>query len=421
MFAKDARVRIVQQVLWLLLFIQVGIVALLACVPPVSRDALSHHLYVPKLWLQRGGIVEIPFVEFAYYPMNVDLLYLVPLYFGNDILPKLIHFSFALLTAWLIYRHLRDRLHRVAGLIGSLLFLSIPVVVKLATTVYVDLGLIFFTFASMLLLLRWVEDHFALKHLLGAALLCGLALGTKYNALIVFFLLSMLVPWLYLQLRSDAKPPISQRASQANAVWYAALFVLICVLVFSPWMVKNYQWTGNPIYPLYNQIFVPTEEQSNGQGGNASGTKSVVETDRQGGLRNFSKRKFVYGEPWWETLSIPVRVFFQGQDDNPRYFDGRLTPLLFILPFFAFLRLRTDPKPLQLEKQMWLIFSVLYLIYTFFKIDMRVRYLAPIIPGLVILSVYGIYNLWAYTSSWGKSLLTNMLRWLVAIGLVVVI
>jgi hypothetical protein len=84
-------------------------VLVLSAVPPVSRDALTHHLAVPKLWLKSGSMSEIPAVVFSYYPMNLDLLYLIPLYFGNDIIPKYIHFAFALLTAGLIFAFLKDR------------------------------------------------------------------------------------------------------------------------------------------------------------------------------------------------------------------------------------------------------------------------------------------------------------------------
>jgi len=36
---------------------------ILASVPPVSKDALTHHLAVPKLFLKHGGIYEIPFAR----------------------------------------------------------------------------------------------------------------------------------------------------------------------------------------------------------------------------------------------------------------------------------------------------------------------------------------------------------------------
>ena len=100
-------------------------VALLASVPPVSRDALTHHLAVPKVYIQQGSMSEIPHMPFSYYPMNLDLLYIIPMYFGNDILPKYIHFSFGLLTACLIYVFLRKRLGTFYALFAVLFFLSL--------------------------------------------------------------------------------------------------------------------------------------------------------------------------------------------------------------------------------------------------------------------------------------------------------
>jgi hypothetical protein len=119
-------------------------IILLCSVPPVSKDALVHHLAVPKLYLRHGGMYEIPFMPFSYFPMNLDLLYLIPLYFGNDIVPKFIHFGFALLTAWLIFNYLKKRINTAYALLGVIFFLSIPIIVKLSITVYVDLGLLCF-------------------------------------------------------------------------------------------------------------------------------------------------------------------------------------------------------------------------------------------------------------------------------------
>lgn len=182
------------------------IIILLSCVPPVSRDALTHHLAVPKLYVKHGGIYEIPAVEFSYYPMNLDLLYLIPLVFHNDIIPKFIHFSFALFTAWLIFGYLKKRSDTVYALFGVLFFLSLPVILKLSITVYVDLGLIFFSTASLICLLKWSENGFSLRYLLISALCCGLALGTKYNGLIVLFLLTLFVPFVYSRLSQDRSP-----------------------------------------------------------------------------------------------------------------------------------------------------------------------------------------------------------------------
>jgi len=83
--------------------------------PPVSRDALIHHLAIPKLWLTHGGYYEMPWANFSYYPMNIDLLYLIPLYFKNDIAPKFIHFAFGFGTGLLVYQYLKNRVGRNWG------------------------------------------------------------------------------------------------------------------------------------------------------------------------------------------------------------------------------------------------------------------------------------------------------------------
>ncbi len=185
-------------------------IGILGYVPPVDRDSLTHHLYVPKLYLKHGGIYEIPAVEFSYFPMNLDLLYTVALYFGSDILPKYLHFAFALLTAWLIFRYLKYRLNNLYALFGVLLFLSIPIIVKLSITAYVDLGLIFFSLFSIIYLHKWVENNFQLKYLVISAVGCGMGLGTKYNGLITLFLLTLLVPFSYARLSSGGEKQFSK-------------------------------------------------------------------------------------------------------------------------------------------------------------------------------------------------------------------
>ena len=232
-----------------LIFVLIAAVLVLSCVPPVSKDELVHHLAVPKLYLKHGGMYEIPFMPFSYYPMNLDLLYLVPLYFGNDIIPKFIHFSFALLTAWLIFRYLDKRTDRTYALFGVLFILSTPLIIKLSITAYIDLGIIFFSTAALLFLMKWVERGFQIKSLVIAAVFCGLGLGTKYNGLITLFLLTLFVPLLYVRAEEVRKQRLLKPA------WQGLIFVLVSLVVFSPWMIRNYQWTKNPIYPLYDHWF----------------------------------------------------------------------------------------------------------------------------------------------------------------------
>ena len=377
------------------LLILIASIVILSSVPPVSRDALSHHLAVPRLYLKHGGIYEIPHVVFSYYPMNVDLLYLIPLYFGNDIASKYIHFSFALLTAGLIFNYLYKRLDLLYALLGALFFLSIPLIVKLSITVYVDLGLVFFSTASIIYFLKWVESRFKLKHLIISAGWCGLALGTKYNGLVIFILLTLFVPFIYVR-KSHAGG-----LNQAKAMGYAAVFMAVALLIFSPWMIRNYHWKQNPIYPLYHSWFshqkIPAlVDMMNGNDSNNRKTDARLKAgsprSQKQGIGLFGYRKIIYGESWWEIALVPLRIFFTGKDGDPQHFDGKLNPFLILLPILAFIRFSKAQYQIETEKWIWLVFSLLFLLITFFKTEMRIRYVAPIVPPLIILSMMGLHQ-----------------------------
>ena len=365
--AKTGRLIIVISLVLLVLCI-----IALAAVPPTSRDALTHHLAVPKLWIAHGGIVEIPELVFSYYPMNLDLLYVVPLLWGNDIIPKYIHFLFALATAWLIYDYLRRRTTRNMSLLGALLFLSIPVIVKLSINVYVDLGLIFFSWASIVYLCRWARSPQSRRHLIVAAIFCGLGLGTKYNGLIVFFLLTLSIPILYTRtVQRDLR-------QMKYVIGYPLVFALIALAVFSPWMIRNYVLTNNPIYPLY-------DEHINGEVGNAQLSNLS--------MRPWLQRKLIYRESAMETAMIPLRIFFQGEDNDPQLFDGKLNPILLLGPLLLVIRRKTIDSSAKRELFLLAGFAILFLLYASFMVDMRIRYISPIIPPLVVLCILGIDNL----------------------------
>lgn len=378
-------------ILTLLLIAVIAVISLMCAVPPVSRDALTHHLAVPKLYLSHGGIYEIPSIVFSYYPMILeDLLYLPALYLGSDIVPKYIHFAFALLTALLIYRYLKNELGVHYGLLGALFFITIPIIVKLSITVYVDLGLIFFSFATILSLLSWIKNDFKWRYLFLSAVCCGLALSTKYNGLITFFCLAMFVPLIVVRCGAFANKP------QGRPLISMAAYIVVALLVFSPWMVKDYMWTGNPIYPLYNNWFnsesVQHSDTSLASTQNPKKENSATQKKKIH-WNHFMVRKVVYHESALETLLIPLRVFFQGQDDNPKYFDGKLNPFLLFLPLLSLIGLPSETRERKRDSLILLSFAILYLLLVYIQIDMRIRWIAPIIPPLVILAMFGVRRL----------------------------
>ncbi len=320
---------------------------------------------------------------------------MIPLYFGNDIAPKFIHFAFALLTAFLMHRYIKRRTNGSYALFGALLFLSIPLIVKLSITAYIDLGIIFFSTASLLFLLEWSERGFKSRFIIAAAVFCGLGLGTKYNGLITLFLLTLLVPFLYVRTHKDEKRGFLKPA------WHGMVFFLVSLVVFSPWMIRNYRWTGNPIYPLYNNWFSPPRPAIETGAGGSEG--KIIQT----GHNIFAYRRMIYGEQGWQMGLLPLRIFFEGKDGDPQHFDGRLNPLLLLLPLFVFYRSKEESLIIRREKKILIGFSILFFAFAFFSKDLRMRYIAPIIPPLTILSVFGLRNL----VDWVRDSGVKAVRW----------
>ncbi len=337
----------------------------LALTPPTVRDELIQHLALPKLYLARGRIYEIPFMGFSYLPLNIDLLYMIPLAFGSDIAPRLMHMGFAVLTGLLVYFYLLPGSGRTYALLGLLLYLATPLIFNLSRMAYIDHGSTFFSTLALFAALRWRSEGFDMKWLVYAALSMGLALGSKYNAVLSCFIITMYILYAYTR----------DRANPAGALKATFIFSVIAILVFSPWLVRNYIWKGSPFYPLLGTAM---HSVAKGQGVHINGVMSPL-----------AKRIILYREGALQLLLLPLRIFWEGKDNSIRAFDGVLNPLYLAFIPLAFLKRRGGDGSIKFL----VLFSLLFFVLAFFAVDLVTRYLLPTIPLIVILVVLGFRNL----------------------------
>ena len=341
--------------------------AILGFLPPTNRDELTHHLAIPKLYAKSGRIIEVPMAPYAYYPMLVDMLYTPWIHWGYDFVPKWIHFLFSGLTALFLYAYLARRMNAVYGWLGAFFFLSTPVIFRLGHWGYNDLALAFYTTAALLCLLRWREERGSNSWLALAALSLGFALATKPNGLVAALLIALLFGLMIV------KPPRRSFAAISREVF---CFGALALAPFLPWLVKNWWQTGNPLFPFFGSVF--TARLAAGPVGPDAASFA--------GVGIFDKREHLYGENIWQIITLPLRVFFSGQDDTPQYFDGVLTPVLILFLPWAF-------KGKWLEEKKYLAsFALLLLLYAAFLVDLRIRYILAVVPLLVILFAYGVFN-----------------------------
>ena len=227
-----------------------------ALMPPTQSDGLRYHITVPKANLMAGGLADLSHLSFSKFPMTVEMLFTIPLAFGLPAGAKLIHVTFFAICLGLVRRLVANPLvanplvanplvaNPLAANATTIILLTVPFVPFLATWTFIELAL------TAVLLLAWYGFRMALhaegttrSHWLAvSALAGGLAMGAKYTSVInhaflcCFVLLALEGGWL---------------SRLRRAFGYG----LLGTAVASPWYIKNYALTGNPVYPLAKGVF----------------------------------------------------------------------------------------------------------------------------------------------------------------------
>ena len=360
-FEESQELRLLAVLILVLVAIFLGLESLH---PITTRDALIHHLAVPRWWLAQNSIYAIPWHEWSFYPMLLNLAYTGLLSWGLERACSLYHAQYLLVLATSSLLMLR-RLgcEKPLQLFGFLLCICLPLNLHLAATPLVDLGLAAYCSCALFCLIRLgLTATKPVSYALAIGCFLGLAMACKYNG---FLFAALFFAWgLVVCLRVQTIP----LATRARVYCLAGL---CAVVVISPWLLKNYSWTGNPVYPLAKGLFGMT---------NAGAGPSVTALDREMGL---------YGRSLIDVLLIPLTMLFRGQDDNPRYFDGVLSPVLVLL-FCGVLSTKARSWALLLAA-----LSASYFLVAFTSSGSRIRYLVPLVAPIVLLSTLGLEEITA--------------------------
>lgn len=201
-----------------------------ASLPSSFYDALVYHLGIPNLYLQHQGFIAAPQFFFAHTSIYYEIS-LIPAVFAGDMVPRLFHF---LLGVVFIY-YLIDLAVRFFQLknrfILLLLLISMPITVFLLSTVKNDLLSAFFILAGIKYYLENKNKR--------SALCWGFSIGIKY-----FNILPLAI---FLSLSFLKEKKLNFRV--------IIIFGIIITAVLLPLFIKNYVFTGNPIFPFLGGYF----------------------------------------------------------------------------------------------------------------------------------------------------------------------
>ena len=216
-----------------------------ALVPPHgATDPLAYQMALPRLYLMHHHLSFEPTITGALYPANMALLYVVSMALRNGILAQIIHLSLAAAVCAGVFAFGRRYLSWQAGIMGAAIFSFLPVVVIFAPQGYIDVGLCFFQFTALWAVANWARSPDR-RVLLLAALLTGLAAGVKHQGLATIFVGAMVLVIRRLAVDRDV------RGAATDVAW----FILVALLLVSPWYARAFAYSGNPVWPLANGLF----------------------------------------------------------------------------------------------------------------------------------------------------------------------
>ncbi|MCA9947410.1 MAG: glycosyltransferase family 39 protein, partial [Anaerolineales bacterium] len=266
------------------LLIVLGLALILALLPPTDWDGLFYHLKGPKLYLAAGRIVggiDIPHLSF---PALFEMLFTLAMGLRGDIAAKLLHFSFIPWLMALVYlistgffateacpehgrRNTEEKekssqisapsvANKQNGWTAVLVLISMPMVLNLGAQAYNDLPLAFYQVAALVALLRWRQNE-QTGWLILSGTFAGLSMGLKYTSFVTPLLLAGFVVWHFWNRekrnnpQSASTPPQRLRASALkNSLPPLLILTAATTLIALPWYLKNWAFTGNPVYPF---------------------------------------------------------------------------------------------------------------------------------------------------------------------------
>jgi len=231
---------------FLFLFILLNFIVSFA--PPWHFDVLAYHLAVPKLYIESHRIVYIPYIFFSNLPSLVDTAYLIGLLLYNGVLSNLFAYSLGIALVIAVYSFCSRFFNRKIAILASLIFYTFPMIIRLAPTSHVDIQFALFIFLSFYALFLYFVSKGA-NHLALSGIFAGFGVSSKvFGGVAAAGILIALAVYLIKRLAQ-------KKISFENALYALFLFCLILFIIISPWLLKNYYFTGNPVWPAANGIF----------------------------------------------------------------------------------------------------------------------------------------------------------------------
>lgn len=322
-----------------------------ALTPIWDYDALVYHMELPRQFLAQERIYFDPDIMRSAHPFLGEMLFIVGIVFQVESLARLINLTFAVLFILSTYAFAARFFSREIALGAVGILVSTPILSIWATWASIDFAWSVFELWAVYAIWLWLagDKTDTKKWLILAGIMSGLGASTKYLSLPAIGILAIILSWKSMQ---GSRHPIT------DAFWNLATFGVSAGLVMGIWYIKNWIWTGNPIYPF---VF--------------------------GGVGWDALKDQIYSNDYMNTFGVertglnfvllPYKVYVQHNQFSTLPLEI-IHPLLWLAFLFPLLRGAKTYSGIVL-------YSFLYYIWWFFGAQ-QIRFLLPVSAFLVILA-----------------------------------
>ncbi|CAA6604984.1 conserved membrane hypothetical protein [Rhodospirillaceae bacterium LM-1] len=321
--------------------------------PTNDYDSLNYHMAVPKADIERGYIAPdwgsgMPHVLFPALIGNLSRFALAIV--GEQAAQPMAGLAGLAATIGTGLLGFRMGLSRNGACLAALLFAAVRAVVWEMGTVEVDLPLAASSAAALIVLLA-TRPHPSIRSAVMLGVMLGIGFNTKYHGGVIAIVIGLIFIYELARWRTSFLSIVASGAAS--------------LAVFTPQMVFNWLYTGNPIFPMLNRLFVPQGVYF------FSSTHAIYGTGRE--FLDF------LAAPW--TLSAMPMQFFDGMVLGAPYFLALMPAALL-------------GKPQYNSKGHIFFFFLAYFSIWFFALSQQVRFLLPVLPAAAVLAAMGAIALW---------------------------
>ena len=313
-----------------------------ACLtPPVYYDTLAYHLAVPQQYIQAGRLINMRENIFSFYPQLMQMNSLLFLLVSYELSVKLFYFFMAAMS-----------LVAAAGMAGelkadkkitALLLLTCPLFFLNSARIGSELPLMFFSLLLVFMIIKCAGTSMKEGEGMMLGFAAGAVISVKYTGAVVYVL--------------GAAALIRLITTKKAGIKSLAAYILIPAALIGPYLIKNYFYSGDPVYPFFTGLF---------------DLEAGLKADAAGYVRHVAG----FGLPHTliNLLASPLYVIFGGD-----MFGGDIISPLFILALVLL--------PLADTKKMLLpaVFICLYYIAWFFT-GQVLRFLLPLVPVAAVIA-----------------------------------